>query len=668
MLTPRVFHVLIFLSMFIGAAFSSTIILSNDSDWRSAYILGYYASKKGYGFLALYSEASAREVFPYLLNKDDNIVIYSGPNPVVKNYGGFLRGKGFENVRTVSFRSPYDLMFDVPEEWGLDLRSAVLVADSGGEWVLMAGPLAYASDSYMLLLNNKTKDRILQFIRGRSFDSIYVIGYAGKSLREELPGATFVATGNRARDSVEVAKILRSFVPYSQVYVLSGLFLYLPSKPFDVPKWTGGKGRYPILISYVNGLPEATLSFLKNDYVQAAEFVGLEMVSSKDDAKEALPNKRVVALFAFKYENVPTREQNRVFPLPAFLLPTADLSITLESATALIDGRILLKLRNDGSSAGYVMPTFLRVECQEGYLWEITPQETAFIDANDSTVIEYNSGQVIPMGNCFIYVEGVYGADRDRMDFEFDANIPLELYDVADNASIEVTKIVYSPRLERFIIYVKNLGDVPAYVTVSIHGVLIDGVPRELKTEQVQVPPGSTKEIYIKARLTDADLLDNAEIKYSARFGENPDLLVHMISGTLPLLVENLQFAVITFVIEYALVIIALILLFLFILFMRRRKKDGEQQDEQQQKGGQPGNEQQQAEAQQSEHIEEGLREDESRGETQQERKEEGQPAEEELKDGQQQGEDNKEELKKQQQKEEKEKQAESKEGGAPPT
>ena len=185
-------------TLFASSSLAATVVLVNDSDWRSAYVVGYYAAKKGYGFMAVDSEASAREVIPYLLNKEDEVIIYAGPNPVVKNYEGFLRGQGFKNVRTVRFRSAYDLMFELPEKWGLELRSAVLVSDSGGEWVLAAGPLAYASDAYLLLLNNRTKERILSLVRAKNPNPVYVIGYAGRSLKEELPEARFIATGNRA--------------------------------------------------------------------------------------------------------------------------------------------------------------------------------------------------------------------------------------------------------------------------------------------------------------------------------------------------------------------------------------------------------------------------------------------------------------------------------------
>ena len=559
-------------AIFTSTSLAATVVLANDSDWRFAYILGYYAPKKDFGFMALDSEASARDVIPYVLKKDDEIIIYSGPNPVIKNYEGFLRGNGFENVRTLSFESAYDLMFDVPESWGLNLRSAVLVSDSGGEWVLSAGPLAYASDSYLLLLNNRTKERIVSFVKNRNPEPVYVIGYAGKSLKEELPNATFIATGNRAQDSVEIAKIMRSTVPYSQVQVLSGMFLYLPSRPDDVPVWTGAKGRQPVLISYLNELPEVIFNFLKGDDIKAVVFVCPELDARWSDARTKLSDKTVLSLFAVGYVQVPTRAPGKPYPLPALFLPAADVSILPESASILPDGRVFLKIRNLGSSAGYAMPTLLTLNCSEGFTAELTPQKTTFVDARDSAILEYNFGQVIPVGTCSLYVEGTYGADKDRMELEFNASLPVAVQNVNDSSSIEVTRIVYSPRLERFVVYVKNVGDVPTHATVHLSAVLIDGVPTDLKTRQVLIRPGSTEKLYAKAYLTDADILDNPEIKYTARYGQDPRLPVNITSGSLPLEKEALQDVVLEFIQENSFLFLAALVLIIVILILLRKR------------------------------------------------------------------------------------------------
>ncbi len=559
-------------TLFAGKVFALRVILVNDADWRSAYIVGYYAAKKGYGFMAIDSEATGREVIPYLLSKSDDIVIYRGPNPVFKNYVAYLKAQGFTHVQVVSFKSPYDLMYSLPQQWGIHLTGAVLVSDSGGEWVLSAGPLAYASNSYLLLLNNRTKARAVSFVKSHNLSPVYVVGYPGKSVRDALPNARIIATGNRAEDAVEVAKELRKFVSYSQVLVMSGMYLYLPSRPTDPPIWTGSRGKNPILIAYVNKLPKATLDFLKQDFVKAIVFVGPELDQQWSNVHQMFPDKRVLSLFAVGYVHVPTRRPGQPYPLPVMFLPSADVSVSLESAKVLPDGRMFLKLRNLGSSAGYAMPTDIVLKCQNGFHAEITPQKAFFVDAKDSTIAEYDLNQTVPLGACTLSVTGVYGADKDNMELDFNAVVPVEVQGINDPSKISVERIVYSPRLQHIIVYVKNTGSVPTYVTVYIDHLLIDGIPHIVKTRQGMVMPGAEAKLYARVYLTDADFLDNPTVHYTARFGKDAGLPVHIITGTLPLEKETLQDVVLDWLSQnYLLVSAALVLIIVMLLVLRRR-------------------------------------------------------------------------------------------------
>ena len=564
------------LALVVTAVFANvlgaTTILVNDSDWRSAYIVGYYAAKAGYHFMAIDSQASAREIIPYLLSKNDQIIIYQGPKPVVKNYGAYLKAQGFTHVSTTSFDSPYALMYDLPARWHLHLTSAVLVSDAGGEWVLAAGPLAYDFNAYLILLNNRTRDNAISFVKAHGLSPVYVIGYAGRSVSRDLPSAHIIATGNRAKDAVEVAETLYKIHPFEQVFVMSGMFLYLPTRPDDPPLWTGVRGQNPIVISYVDKIPPATMQFLGNDYVKSIIFVGPELDARWQEAHNAFPNKKVLSLFAIGYVHVPDRVPGKPYPLPALFLPAADVSVVAESARVLPDGRVYLKLRNVGSSAGYAMPIDLVLTCTGGFTAEITPQNAVFVDAKDSAIVEYNMGQAVPLGACTLKVSGVYGEDKDRMDLDFNATIPVQVQGINDPSKISVERIVYSPRLEHIIVYVKNTSSVPTWATVYLNNLLVDGVPTTVKTREGLIRAGQTAKLYAKVYLTDADILDNPEVHYTARFGKDAGLPVHILSGTLPLEKETLQDYVLEWVSEnYLLVAAALVLIIILLIVLRKR-------------------------------------------------------------------------------------------------
>jgi len=93
-----------------------------------------------------------------------------------------------------------------------------------------------------------------------------------------------------------------------------------------------------------------------------------------------------------------------------------------------------------------------------------------------------------------------------------------------------------------------------------------------VKTRQGLIRVGQTAKLYAKVFLTDADLLDNPEVHYTARFGKDAGLPVHIISGALPLEKETLQDVVLEWVSEnYLLVSAALVLIIVLLIVLRKR-------------------------------------------------------------------------------------------------
>ncbi len=563
--------VLVLFLLIVSVAHALTVV-SNASDWRVAYILGIYAHKAGYGFIALDTPENAKDVFVYLIPRADEVVIYeSRSKPVVPNYEGILRAQGFTRVRTVYVDDVYSLMFDIPRDWHIEGKGYVLVPDSAGEWVLSAGALAYAGDFYVYFLNNRTIDRIISTVPKDT--KLYVIGYMGKRLRQAFPNAVYIATGSKVKDSIKIAEEYRKIKPFSQVYIMSGLFLYLPGNPGDLPSWTGF-GMGPVLISRPDPepIPEEIKKYISQDHIKAIEFVGSEFIRQWSSLREEVGgDKRVLVRIRVKYQNVPTRPFTNEYPMPALFLPSANVLIDVENVAALPQGVVFLRLRNRGSAAGYALPTYIEVNCGED-TFGLMPKEPVFVDAGDSTLVEYNLGVTIPQGTCTLYVEGRYGTDVDRMFEEFNKTFTFIPESVEDRSQIDITGVKYSPRLARFIIYVRNTGRVRTYVTVYLKGVLIDGVERDIKSSQVAVPPGASTKLYAKAYLTDADIMDNPTVHVVARFGEQPNLPVRVLSKDLPLEKETLTDIVVEFIEENAVLVGVIVLILVIILVLLVRK------------------------------------------------------------------------------------------------
>ena len=255
------------------------------------------------------------------------------------------------------------------------------------------------------------------------------------------------------------------------------------------------------------------------------------------------------------------------------MLPSGDIRITLENVSALPEGKVFLTFRNVGESAGYVRPTYLEIKCGDLVLTPEVPDEAYVVLGRDSTVIELNAGDVLPSAGCKLYFEGRYGPDADRLLFDFNTELGFRPEQIEDPTKITVERVVYSFRLKSFVIYVKNESTVRAYATPSVVNVLVDGIPTDFKGRLGYIEPGSKGKLYVKAVLTEADLIDNPEVKVIIRYGKYRNLPIKVFSGTFPLEKETLTDIVLEFIEEnLPLVVAAALIIFILILLILRRR------------------------------------------------------------------------------------------------
>ena len=108
--------------------------------------------------------------------------------------------------------------------------------------------------------------------------------------------------------------------------------------------------------------------------------------------------------------------------------------------------------------------------------------------------------------------------------------VKIEIGSLNDKSNVTFISAAYNKNLRRFVIRVKNTGPVDAYVDAVIEDIVIDEVKQNLNHEGVvKVSVGKTKELYIKAKLTEADILDNPTLKIKIFYGQNKDALIKVI-------------------------------------------------------------------------------------------------------------------------------------------
>ena len=471
-------------------------------------------------------------------------------------------------MKSVTVTDPYTFNLDLARTTG-PYNCFVIVSDSAGEWLYSAGAFAYAKKCAILLLSNKSIDRIIDFVPKDA--EIYLVGYNGKRLKNTFPNATVVFTGSKAEDAVKIANMFPT--RYSQVYIVSGMYLYLPVNPRESPIWTGGGGKYPVLIAYPDEIPKVTEDFILSKGIAAAVFIGPELDKVFGEFRNKVGNTIITKeLINIGFQGVPTRQSGVPYPLPVLLLPSGDVKIDLESVSALVEGKIFLTFRNLGDAAGFVLPTYIKLTCGDLTFEPAPPENPVVVYGRDSTIVEIDLNDTIPQSGCTLYLEGRYGSDAKRLLFEFNKTLSFKPNQIEDPTKLSVERVVYSPRLEAFVLYLKNESNVRAYATPELLDVLVDGIPTTFKGRMGYIEPGSTGKLYVKAVLTDADLIDNPEVKVLVRYGKYRNLPIKTLSGTYALEKETLTDVVIEFVQENtALVLVALALIIIILLILRRR-------------------------------------------------------------------------------------------------
>ncbi len=549
---------------------NALVVVINTYDWQAAYLVGFYATKAGVQVIGLPSEEYALKYVPNLIPSNEEVVVYEGPHPVVPNYAAVLRSRGIQNVRTRGIGNVYDLMFELPKEFNVETNGVMLVPDSSAFWALAAGPLAFKENLQVIFVNSRTIDRILSTVTNVK----YVVGYPGKRIKEAYPSAKFIATGDRYKDEVLLAKELNKLVKYTTVNVVSGFVMYLPMKLESSVWWTGMGGTRAVVVAPPTlPWPEELVDFLKNPQIKHIE-ASYEFLSIKDDLKKEFQiyGKDVKVLYLVTYVGMENGKLVAVqMPPQGIVLPDAQIRLSVEAISALPSGQLFLTIRNIGDSLGYFKITYLEINCP-GFERELKPDVLGFVDGRDATVVEINIGEAIPVAQCSAVIKGIYGPDTDRMFGELSSELKFSPKEIKDRSKVHVEKVLYSPRLERIVVYLKNDSPVGAYAFVIVKGLLVDGIPSDYISNQVYVPPNGSAKAYVRVFLTDADVLDNSEVRLILRYGENKTIPVHVSEQRLPLEKETLTDVVIEFVTENSLLVAAVVvIIILLLLFLRKR-------------------------------------------------------------------------------------------------
>lgn len=168
----------------------------------------------------------------------------------------------------------------------------------------------------------------------------------------------------------------------------------------------------------------------------------------------------------------------------------------------------------------------------------------------------------------------IYGEAADIQDRAIAAQVRVNLAGADDQCELELKRLTYIERTQRFGVTLANPSEVDCYASISLLEVVVDDVPQILTyPDTALVRAGDTETFPIKQRMTPVDLEDNPDVHVRAFYGEEDGLLFKIIDERRPI-EKPVDYALLLTVGIIAILIILIIVLF---ILWRRSKKDGGQ-------------------------------------------------------------------------------------------
>ena len=172
----------------------------------------------------------------------------------------------------------------------------------------------------------------------------------------------------------------------------------------------------------------------------------------------------------------------------------------------------------------------------------------------------------------------IFGESKKALEYTLRKTVTVSTISVLDNSNIEFGKVLYDKGSGKFLIKIRNIGDVDVFVDLELIDLLVND---ELVTfggdEIIFIKKGESKFIEVTVDMTEEDLANNPRIRVRAYYGERERNLVKIIEGEFEYKFTGFRYAAGEFlkglgknIVLYLPVIIILILLFL-ILGMKKR-------------------------------------------------------------------------------------------------
>ena len=553
----KILLIAILLFAFNSILVTADTILVNSQDWKDVYSGMQYGYLTGTTPKFLVSNKHATLILPEI-GKAENLEVYSSKKkPWMVGYGSLLESQGYVNADETIFNS---LSIELATKLN-NIKNYIIVDDSYGYNALAIAPYAIKSSSYVLFADRKNIREVTKFLNTVDVEHIIIYGHVDRIVKERLEEydpETINYDGDRFENNVAIVKKYKEIQDAKQVLLTNGEFIEAEIMA----------GNYPALFIGVQNVPQKIKDYIQNSNIEVGVLIGNELVGSATAVRRQTGISTFVK-FARSARN-PSGPVSKVEGLDIFRVPKYDLNLIVQSMRYNAATRQLeVTIENLAEVASYFRGTYTLSSGEQ--VQTVGDLDPVFIDSNDvKTIVDYEIDPFIGEDSITAKVFLIFGESKNSLERAIEMTIEVERVSIRDDTDIEIQKIVYHKSGEKFIIYIKNIGELDAYVdTEMIDLDVLDLAQTDFSADEIiKISTGKVKKSIIHVEMTEEDLEVNEQVRVRAYYGERENSLVKIKEGMFNISIKAVD--IWTF-----LPIVIIILLILLIMKKKKKKHHG---------------------------------------------------------------------------------------------
>lgn len=536
----------------------------NSDDWRDVYSGIMFANLNVYGSKFVLDEAHGELLVNVFPPGEKVFLIESDDNPFIINYKVSIENRGCEVEELIS-RDGKQTNLELAELLE-DTKDFIVIDDSYGYNAVSVASYAYLIKAYVLFADAENIDDIVDFLDERDVDSLLIYGVVDREVRDALDtySPEIMNVGSRFDNNIEIVKKFKQINDAEQVIFTNGEFI-------EAEIMSGGEGTEPVLFIGTGSVPEQVMDYVTGSNIKVGVVIGNDLSFSAKTLKDTA-GLSVFLKFGQSGYGVGTG-----FDVPSildmFYLPTYETDMTITSITYnTATKKLEVIYENTGDIPAYFMSSIgILVDGEKKIT--IGDEEPLFIMEEEQFGVAYDvdlTDEIAENKALQADIFTKFGESDRSMDKAIEGLFDILVVSVTDECDITATGISYNKRIQRFIITMKNTGDVSCYADPYLVDLIINDEATTLGYEDVEFfEIGEKKELKIKQRMDTVDIEDNEEVHLRTFMGERENLLLTVKDDTFKL---KIVLGYIWWIL-LAILLLLLLIVVLYIIWRRRRRR-----------------------------------------------------------------------------------------------